>query len=248
MRQTDALVTVMVQAETPERIKQLVDASLPLGAQAFGMQFCQLAPQFRTKETYRELFSYAKAPVYATNYRLGFNKEKSDETLAREIVELAECGADICDILGDLFDPQPDEMAKNPDAIAKQVELIHALHTRGAKVLLSSHVLKFTPYEGVLAIAEEQARRGADICKIVTNAETEAEQEENINIIRRLKREFSHPFLFLCIGVSDRLRKAGGMLGNCMDLCVYEHDALSAPAQPLLSDLMEYRRCYSCEK
>ncbi|MBQ3054973.1 MAG: type I 3-dehydroquinate dehydratase [Oscillospiraceae bacterium] len=248
MVKQESLLTVMVQAETPERIEQLIDNSLPLGAQAFGMQFCRLKPEFRTAETYRRLFSYAKKPVYVTNYRLGYNEGKSDEQLAEELLELADCGADICDVLGDLFDPQPDELAVNDVAIQKQMQLIDALHKRGATVLLSSHVLKFTPYERVLEIAQEQKRRGADICKIVTGADTMEQQLENMDIIRRLHKEFSHPFLFLCIGECDRLRKAGGMLGNCMDLCVYEHDALSAPAQPLLCDVIEYRRCASCEK
>ena len=243
-----SLLTVMVQAETPERIVELIDRSTPLGAEAFGMQFCRLQPKYRTKEVYCGLFSYTDKPIYATNYRLGYNEGKPDEQIAEELLELAEAGAHICDLLGDLFDPQPDEMAKDTAAIAKQIELIDALHAQGAKVLLSSHVLKFTPYEGVLKIAEEQARRGADICKIVTNAENAEEQEANIDIIRRLKREFSHPFLFLCIGECDRLRKEGGLIGNCMDLCVYEHDALSAPAQPRLEDFLTYRRDLECKK
>ena len=32
------LLTCMVQADTPERIKELVEKSLPEGAEAFGMQ------------------------------------------------------------------------------------------------------------------------------------------------------------------------------------------------------------------
>lgn len=244
MDRANARITVMVQAETPNRIEQLISASLPLGAEAFGMQFCRLQPQYRTADVYRRLFAAAQRPVYVTNYRLGYNEGKRDEQIAEELVELAACGADLVDVLGDLYDPQPDEMAKDAHAIATQTELIDRLHAQGAKVLLSSHVLKFTRYEDVLKIAEEQARRGADVCKIVTNAETAEEQQENIDIIRRLKREFPHPFLFLCIGECDLLRKSGGMLGNCMDLCVFEHDALSAPAQPLLRDLIEYRRCH----
>ena len=42
------LLTVMVQAETPERIMELIDRARPKGADAFGMQLCQLQPQFRT--------------------------------------------------------------------------------------------------------------------------------------------------------------------------------------------------------
>ena len=102
---------------------------------------------------------------------------------------------------------------------------------------MSSHVLKFTPAERVLEIALEQKRRGADICKIVTGAETVAEEIENLRIIDLLKRELSIPFLFLSGGEARLLRRVGATLGNCMTLCVHEHDAFSTPLQPLLSDM-----------
>ena len=44
------VLTVMVQADNPERIKELVDKSVPEGAEAFGMQFEQMKPEYRTKE------------------------------------------------------------------------------------------------------------------------------------------------------------------------------------------------------
>ena len=54
------LLTVMVQADNPERIKELIDKSVPEGAEAFGMQFEQMKDEYRTKEVYRDLFSYTK--------------------------------------------------------------------------------------------------------------------------------------------------------------------------------------------
>ena len=72
-------------------------------------------------------------------------------------------------------------------AIKKQMELIDKLHKCGAEVLMSSHVLKFTPAERVLEIAREHERRGADICKIVTGAENTEQQIENLRIINLLK-------------------------------------------------------------
>ena len=65
-----ALLTVMVQADNPDRIKELIDKSVPEGAEAFGMQFEQMKTEYRTKKVYNDLFSYAKDnPVYVTNYR-----------------------------------------------------------------------------------------------------------------------------------------------------------------------------------
>ena len=237
-----ALLTVMVQADNPARIKELIDKSIPEGAEAFGMQFEQMKSEYRTKEIYMDLFSYVKdKPVYVTNYRGKRNEGKSDDELAEELLELAECGADLCDVMGDYFDRQPDEVAVDKEAIEKQMELIEKIHDRGAKVLMSSHILKFTPAERVVEIALEHQRRGADICKIVTGAENMNEQLENLKIINMLKENLRIPFLFLCIGECGILRRIGGELGCCMYLCVYEHDELATPAQPLLKDVKVIR-------
>lgn len=37
-----ATLTVMVQSRTPKRIKELIDKSIPEGAEVFGMQFEQV--------------------------------------------------------------------------------------------------------------------------------------------------------------------------------------------------------------
>ena len=173
-------ITAMVQADNPDRIKELIDKCLPEGAEAFGMQFEQMKPEYRTREVYEDLFSYSDKPLYVTNYRLKYNEEKSDEELAEELLELAECGATLCDVMGDLYDRQPDEVAVSEEAIKKQMELIDELHKKGAEVLMSSHIFKFTSAERVLEIALEHQRRGADISKIVTQAHsTEEEIEKN---------------------------------------------------------------------
>lgn len=237
-----ALLTVMVQANDPDRVKELVDKSLPEGAEAFGMQFEQMKAEYRSKDVYKELFSYAKdKPVYVTNYRYGENEGKNDEVLAEELLELASCGATLCDVIGDLFDKQPDELARDEKAIKRQTELIEKLHEKGAEVLMSSHVLKFTPAERVLEIAMEHQRRGADICKIVTGADTMEEQLENLRIVNLLKKSLKIPFLFLAGGECHVLRRIGGELGCCMYLCVHEHDELATQVQPLLKNVKAIR-------
>lgn len=233
-----ALLTTMVQAKTPERIKELIDKSIPEGAEAIGMQFEQLMPEYKTKEIYEELFAYTKdKPVYVTNYRHTTNEGKTDEELAKELIDLAEYGADLCDVMGDYFDRQPDEVAVSNTAIEKQKELIRKIHDKGAKVLMSSHVLKYIPAERVLEIALEHQSRGADICKIVTGADTMEQQIENLKIINMLKENLKIPFLFLCGGECSILRRIGGELGCCMYLCVHEYDDLATATQPLLKDV-----------
>ena len=237
------LLTCMVQADNPERIKELIDRSLPEGAEAFGMQFCKMKPEYRNRDTYKALFDLAAPlPVYVTNYRrYGENAGKSDDVLAAELLELAECGATLCDVMGDYFAPCEGELSMNGEAVQKQMALINALHKRGAEVLMSSHVLKFTPAERVLEIALEHQKRGADICKIVTGAENMAQQIDNLRIITLLKENLQIPFLFLTGGECHISRRLGGALGNCMSLCVHEYDELATPSQPLLRDMKAIR-------
>lgn len=242
LKNDKATLTVMVQASNPDRLKELIDKSLPDGAEAFGMQFEQMEAEYRNKEVYKSLFEYAgDKPVYVTNYRNNKNEGKSDEQLAQELLELADCGATLCDVVGDLFDKQQDEMAVEENAIDRQIKLIEDLHQKGAEVLMSSHILKFTPAERVLEVAMEHQRRGADISKIVTGADTMEQQIENLKIINLLKENLKIPFLFLSGGESHIVRRIGGELGCCMYLCVYEHDELSTPAQPLLKNVKAIR-------
>lgn len=234
-------LTVMVQANNPDRIKELMDKSSVNGAEAYGMQFERLKSEYRNRKVYKELFTYTDKPVYVTNYRYGENEGKSDEVLAEELLELADCGATLCDIMGDLYDKQPDEVAVSEDAIQKQMKLIDDLHEKGAEVLISTHIYTYTHAQRVLEIALEHQRRGADIAKIVTGASTMEEQLENLKIINLLKENLKIPFLFLAGGKCHILRRIGGELGNCMCLCVHEYDDLATPVQPLLKHVKAIR-------
>lgn len=236
-----AILTVMVQADNIERIKELMDKSLPEGAEAFGMQFERLDCEYRNKDVYKELFSYTDQPVYVTNYRIGKNEGKTDDVLADELLELADCGATLCDIMGDLFDKQPDEVALDDRAIERQIKLIEDLHKKGAEVLISSHIYTYTPAERVLEIALEHQRRGADISKIVTGADTMEQQLENLKIVNLLKENLKIPFLFLAGGECHISRRIGGELGCCMYLCVQEYDEIATSTQPLLKNVKAIR-------
>ncbi len=245
------VITVMAQADNPDRISELVSLALHEGAEAFGMQFCQLSPLFREKSIYEKLFAMTEGrPVYATNYRYAQNEGKSDEVLARELIELAECGATLCDVMGDYFDATRGELTMKDEAVKQQMQLIDDLHSRGAEVLISTHVFKYThvekelqfiPAERVLEIALEHQRRGADISKIVIGADNMAEQIEGLRILNLLKENLKIPFLFLLGGECYISRRISGALGNCMTLCVYEHDDFSTKSQPTLKEVKALR-------
>lgn len=236
------LLTCMVQADNPDRIEELIDASIPEGAEAFGMQFCRMKREYRTEQTYKRLFEMAAPyPIYVTNYRQGYNEGKSDEELAEELITLARCGATICDFTGDLFDKREGEFTDDECAVAKQIELAHSIHAEGAEVMISSHICRFTDAEQVLRMGLEYERRGADIFKVVVGADNMEQQIENLRIIDLLKKKLRIPFLLLSSGECSLLRRIGGSLGCCMYLCVHEHDELSTKSQPLLSDMVKIR-------
>lgn len=238
----DPMLTVMLQCETPEVAIGRIRNANCLGADAYGLQVETLKPEYHNPETYQRIFREMKGrPSYVTYYRYQTNKGKTDEELAEGLVTLAKSGATLCDVMGDYYCRHPEELTDDKTAIKKQMELIDRIHSEGAEVLMSSHVLKFAPAERVLEIAQEQKRRGADIIKIVTGAETMEQQIENLRITNLLKQELDAPFLFLAGGECTIHRRLGIRLGCCMSLCVYEHDALSTSTQPLLQTMKKIR-------
>lgn len=242
LNRPNPLLTVMLQCRTPEAAISRIRNANCTGADAYGLQVETLQPEFQNPDTFKRLFGEMQGrPCYVTNYRYVFNQKLTDDELAKGIITLAESGATLCDVMGDLFCKHPEELTDNGEAIKKQMELIDRLHDMGAEVLMSSHLYKFAPAERVLEIAFEQKRRGADIIKIVTAADTMEQQIENLRITNLLKQELGAPFLFLSGGVSTLHRRLGMKLGCCMALCVYEHDALSTASQPLLSTLKTIR-------
>ncbi|MBR6684308.1 MAG: type I 3-dehydroquinate dehydratase [Firmicutes bacterium] len=237
-----ALLTVMLQCETPEVAIGRIRNANCLGADAYGLQVESLKPEYRNSDTYKRLFAEMKErPCYVTNYRKKNGEIETDDELAVGLLELAQSGATLVDVMGDLFCRHPEELTEDAEAIEKQMNLIQKIHAAGAEVLMSSHILKFTPAERVLEVALEQKHRGADIIKIVTGAESMEQQIENLRITDLLKRELDAPFLFLSGGESSLHRKLGIKLGCCMALCVYEHDHLSTAPQPLLSTMKMIR-------
>ena len=238
LNHSNPLLTVMLQCKTPEVAIGRIRNANCLGADAYGLQVESLKPEFQNPDTYKRIFAEMKnKPCYVTNYRYAYNQNLTDDELADGIITLAESGATLCDVMGDIFCKHPEELTDNDEAIQKQMKLIEKLHSLGSEVLMSSHLYKFAPAERVLEIAFEQKRRGADIIKIVTAANTMEQQIENLRITNLLKQELGAPFLFLSSGKCSIHRRLGIKLGCCMSLCVYEHDARSTSSQPLLSTM-----------
>jgi hypothetical protein len=203
-----------------------------------------LQQEDRTQEKMSALIACAEnKPVYFTNYRSFFNEGTSDEELAKGLLFGLECGATLLDVMGDMYCPSPEELTTDEKAIAKQMAFIEEVHKKGGEVLMSSHIREFRSPERVLEVALEQQRRGTDIVKIVTGAETQEEELKNLEICNLLKKELKVPFLFLSGGKYSYLhRTIGPALGACMWLCFREYDDTTYAGPPLLSNVLKIKQ------
>lgn len=249
LRKDAPTLTAMVQAGTPDDVIALIGDAIGMGADALGIQTCRLAPADQTKENYRRMFAAAgDLPTYVTHYRSYENQGKTDEQLAEGMLKIADCGATLVDVMGDLFAPHPDELCTDEEAVEKQKALISELHARGAEVLMSSHTHKYMSVARILEIARAQEARGADIVKIVTMADSLEEEAEVLLANAVLKRELKVPFLLLCGGVCRTVRRVGPMLGSCMWLSVPRHDEYATKVQPLISDILAVKKGFEEER
>ena len=103
-----ATLTVMVQANNPARIKELMNKAIPAGAEAFGIQFEQMLPEHRKPEVYRELFSYAKGrPSYVQITETGKMREKVTRNLATSLWSLRNAGQSSAMLWGTILTDSP---------------------------------------------------------------------------------------------------------------------------------------------
>ena len=230
------LRVAMLHTAEPSLCVSRIRTALYDGADAFGLQICQMPVELRTDDNYRKIIRpMGDKPLYVTNYRSQHSASHTDEERAEEMMYALRCGATLLDVMGDQFDPSPLQMTYNPAAVERQKSLIGRIHEAGGEVIMSSHTGCFLPPEKVLDIALAQKERGADIAKIVTNAASDEEMMQNLEAITLMKRELGIPFLFLANGSHYKMqRMIGPMLGCCMWLCVVEYTASCTPTQPLL--------------
>ena len=241
---TTPFITEMVQTPTPNQAIEKISNATKDGATAIGFQMNLLKREYHNKEALTSIFKSAgDTPIYFTNYRKDFNAGLTDEELVNGLFLGLECGATLIDVMGDTFCPCENELSMDANAVEKQINLINEIHNRGGEVIMSSHVHKFLPPEKVLEMAIEQQRRGVDIVKIVTGAETEEEQLINFEICNLLKKELKIPFLFLSNGKFNYLhRTVGPALGVCMWLCFREYDETTYVGPPLLADVLKVKQ------
>lgn len=241
------LLTAMIQCPTKEEAITKIKKSLNLGADAFGVQLCQLKKEYRNLKDLKEIFDACDGrPIYITSYKAGESAGYTHEQCAELLLLGLEAGATLCDVMGDMFDTKVDlELSRNPAVVKKQMDLINKIHSRGGEVLMSSHALRNITVDEALLIAEEHEKRGADIIKIVVVADHKNDIPKYIECIQKIVSRTDKKLLFLCSGEGTIIRYIGPCFGVCMYLCVESHGPLDTREQPLLSRLKPIRDNFS---
>ncbi len=231
------IITGMLKSKNKKDILAEIRRIRADGAEAYGFQIENLEEEFKSRENLKEIFDamYDK-PIYCTNYMRG-NKTAniSWNTLSKQLLMAVELGATLIDIPADMFNSSDMELSMNKQAIEKQVRLIEEIHHIGGEVLMSSHVLRYIPKEVVLTIAEQHKARGADISKIVTEANSISELNQNFEIQSLLESRLGIKHLFLCNGTHCRKhRLLGPLLGSCLFLTT--ENAKAGQNQPTVAE------------
>ena len=236
------LLTAMILCSTAEECIEKIKASEADGAEAYGIQLCFLKKEYRTKEILTDIFRACNGkPIYITSYRHKESMDLTDDERVELLLLGLDCGATLCDVMGDLYDQAPYELTYDETAVRWQMELIAEIHRRGGEVLMSSHTSANLTAEETLRIAKEQARRGADITKIVNDTDSEQDIPECFRTILRLK-ETGKNFLYLIRGTGGKMiRQTGPNLGVCMYLCVQSHGPFDNASQPVLKSIKAVR-------
>lgn len=240
---TKPLLTAMVQNTTPEEAICTISNALYDGADAFGIQLESLKREYRNEDTLRMIFSFCGGkPIYITSYRNAASTGMTDDECADYLLLGLKSGATLCDVMGDMFHPEHDQLTFDPAAVAKQKALIETIHERGGEVLISSHLSSFFTEDEIVRYAKAQEERGTDIVKIVSRSDSEDELLANLAIATHLKHAVKTPYLFLASGTHSRLlREIGPALGVCMYLCVDHYQLVSTKEQPKLSAVAAIR-------
>ena len=231
-----ALLTAMVQEPTAENCVTLIRNSAADGAEAYGIQLCELQREFKNEKDLKHIFSRCgNKPIYITNYRAHQNEGLTDDELVDGLMLGLKCGATLLDVMGDLYEPDPLQLSRGELAVQKQKDTISMIHDNGGEVLMSSHTWRYLPPEQVLEITYAHQQRGADIAKIVTCADTEEELLSNFEAMRLMRKELDIPFLFLANGAHCKLQRIiGPYFGSCMVLCMHEYANHNSREQPIL--------------
>ena len=206
------------------------------GADGIAIEISHLPLEERSCEHFKGIINSVQLPFMFINYRKDKFYGVDDGARQKDLLCAAEAGADVIDVMGDLYAPSPRELTFDAGAVAKQKKLIDDIHSKGAHVLISSHATgEFVPPEDVLEMMKIQSSRGADILKVVTRVETDGEFQEAVRTLLLLKKEIEKPFIYLAGGKFGRMiRYMGPKFGVAVEFGVNDYDETGIYNQPTI--------------
>ena len=232
----DAAVTMLCSPESIGEAVGLARSAEMDGADGFAIELQKMPLEERTEQNFRSLINSVQLPFMFIDYRSDLFLKADDEARQKYLLLAAKCGAEVIDVMGDLYDPSQFELTHDPAAIKKQKALISRIHKLGAKVIMSSHMThNDRSAEEVLAHLREQSSRGADILKIVVGMDTEQAMLEGVRTLLLLHKELDKPFVFLGGGKYGRfIRYIGPQLGAAIEFAVHDYQPGKPYSQPTI--------------
>ena len=206
------------------------------GADGIALELLRMPPDLRSLENFRRIIGSVALPFMFIDYRNDMFLGNDDDARQQYLLMAADAGAEVIDVMGDLYAPSPLELTYDQAAVTRQMQLLDSIHQRGAKVIMSSHMTNTERRaEEVLEHLQEQSRRGADILKIVVGMESENAMLEGIRTLLLLRRNLDKPFVFLGGGKYGRfIRYIGPKLGCAIEFAVHGYRADRPYNQPTI--------------
>lgn len=140
-------------------------------------------------EKISEIAKCTKTPLIATNKSVSQHGSFSGTETERQkiLIEAAKNGFEYVDVDVDLETP-------------KQKKLIQDIHDAGVKVIVSFHDFQKTPeLQQLEKVLDEEVSLGADICKIITTAQTMKDNLTTLDFVSKASKKVN----LVCFAMGD---------------------------------------------
>ena len=239
----ETAVTLLCKPSSIDQAIALARSGHSDGADGIAIEIQSIPQEERTTEKFKCLIDCVPLPFMFIDYRGDIIHGADDDARQQYLLMAADAGAEVVDVMGDLYAPSPRELTFDPAAIAKQKKLIDAIHAKGCKVLISSHATQETlTAEEALAHLQEQSARGADILKLVVKTDTEEAALEADRTMMLLHKKLEKPYIFLGGGkYAAFVRYLGLKLGVAIQFGVHDYAADAPYFQPTIRSFKAVR-------
>ncbi|MBR3708529.1 MAG: type I 3-dehydroquinate dehydratase, partial [Lentisphaeria bacterium] len=133
LNRQNTAVTALFTGKTVAELLAKTRNAAANGADGIAVEIHNLPPELRTVDTFKTLVDEVPLPFMFICYRSCQWYGSDDEARQEFLLRAAEAGAEVIDVMGDLYCKSEDELTTDPAAIEKQKKLIEEIHARGAK-------------------------------------------------------------------------------------------------------------------